>query len=204
MRHLILALLVLCLSLISAPSFAAETTLERLDRGTYLSEEEVEIVRALVQEKRCLLTEKPTMTLDSVTIVTDKEGRVYYSGNEPKPFKVQLDWCNYQIQGVAPVKVLVLQDKPKEWGFRLRPKFFGGFLFLDAVERPSAAEGADLGLALDFFHWKNLNLNAQVGFRAVGASVGIDITRNFGALGGFGFSFWTLRPNPMVGLYFSF
>lgn len=197
-------LCLLCVSLCCPVKAYAIEPLETLERGTYFSPDEVEIVKELANEKRCLLLSKPELTLDPITITTDKDGRVYYSGNAPDPFKVRLDWCNYRIVAQAPVKVVVLQDKPRDWGFRFRVKFYGGFLFLDAVERPTPAEGADLGLAADFLHWKYLNLNAQLGFRSVGASVGVDITKNFGALGGVAFSFWTLRPNPMVGLYFSF
>lgn len=203
MKYFLLFLIFLTLCLFAGDVLATEPLLT-LERGTLFTPDEVRIIQSLAEEKRCLILTEPKFTLDSVTIITDKDGRVYYSGNQPKPNKIQMEWCNYKIDAEAPIKVVVLQDKPKDWGFRFRLKFYGGFLFLDAVERPSAAEGADLGLAVDFFHWKYINLNTQLGFRSVGASVGVDITKNFGALGGFGYSFWTLRPNPMVGLYFSF
>jgi hypothetical protein len=171
-----------------------------MDRGTLLTPEELDLVQQLAEEKLCLVRTKPELTLDPIVIVTDTEGRVYHSGAKPNPYTVTIQWCNYRIEAQGESKIVVLQDKPKDWGFRFRLKFYGSFLFLDAVERPSVAEGADLGLAADFLHYKIVNLNAQLGFRSVGASVGVDLTKNFGVLGGLSYSFWTLRPNPMVGL----
>ena len=204
MRSIKKALLFLYLFLgVVSTASAKETSSER-SGGVFFTSEELGVIRQLALEKQCLITEKPVVTLDPVTIVTDKEGRVYYSGDKPRPYTVKLDWCNYQVEAKGKLNVTVLRDTPPNAGFRFRLKFYGAFLFLDAVERPSAAEGADLGLQLDFLYWRNLNLNVNVGFRSVGASVGYDLTRNFGVFGGASLSFWTLRPNPVVGLYFSF
>jgi hypothetical protein len=143
------------------------------------------------------------LDLDAVTIVTDEQGRVYYSGTAPRPYKIHLHWCNYDSSFEGKVNVVVAKREPKEWGFRFKLKFASSFLFMDAVNR-SPQQAVDVGLLWDFLYWKNLNLNVATGFRSVGAGVGYDLTRNFGLYGGYGFSFWTLKGNPQVGLYFGF
>lgn len=156
-----------------------------------------------LEEKRCLVSQAPKLELDSITIVTDEQGRVYYSGSAPQPYKAHLTWCNYEVPFKGNLNVIVAKREPEEWGFRFKLKFAGSFLFLDAFES-SPQNAIDVGLLWDFFHWRNLNLNVATGFRSVGAGFGYDLTQNFGAYGGYAFSFWTLRSNPQIGLYFGF
>jgi hypothetical protein len=166
-------------------------------------QEDLEVLLSSVEEKQCLMTTPPRLTLDSITITTDEQGRVYYSGSAPVPFGARLSWCNHEVQFEGKLKVVVAKREPKEWGFRFKLKFAGSFLFLDAFER-SAQQAVDVGLLWDFLYWRSLNLNVATGFRSAGVGVGYDITKNFGVYTGYGFSFWTLKSNPQMGLYFGF
>lgn len=172
--------------------------------------EDLEVFVKLLKEKKCLQDEKPVYTIDPIVITTDVEGRVYYSGAMPKPYTIRMKWCNYETTAQGVLNVQVAKKVPPDWGFRFRLKFYGGFLFTDAFEKyapddkydPSRA--VDAGLQADFLYWRFINLNVGAGFRSVNASVGFDLTKNFGAFAGYAFSFWTLKHNPQAGLYFAF
>jgi hypothetical protein len=168
-----------------------------------VADEDLLVFSALLREKKCLQDTPPTVDVTPITIVTDKEGRVYYSGAQPHPFTITTTWCNYTLVSQAKLNVTVAQSEARTWGFRFRPKFGGSFLLMDALER-SAASAVDVGLLWDFFFWRELNVNVATGFRSAGLGVGYDLTKNFGAFGGLAFSFWTLRLNPQAGLYFGF
>lgn len=162
----------------------------------------VDFVRAS-RVYRCYQTTLPEIKLDPLIITMDQKGRLYYSGSEPEPLGLQVKWCDSTVQARANLSVIVAKDIPREWGFRFRPKFSGTFLIVDSFER-SFVDGIDVGVLWDLLYWKDLNLNVATGFRSVGVGAGYDITRNFGAYGGYAFSFWTLRNNVQTGLYFGF
>ena len=169
-----------------------------------VADKDLEDLLVLAQEQKCRNENLPQVELDQLTITTDKEGRVYYSGANPRPFKVRLTWCNYKVEATAPLDVMVAKDVPPVWGWRFRAKFAGSYLFLDAFERKKADAGVELGFLWEFLYWRDLNFNVATGFRSVGLAVGLDITNNFGFFAGYAFSFWTMRSNPQLGLYFGF
>lgn len=158
----------------------------------------------LLREKQCLQTTQPTFKLDSVTIITDVDGRVYYSGSDPKPYTVKMAWCGYAVTATDNLTLVVAKKEPPVWGFRFRPKFTGSFLFVDAFHQSSAGEAVDVGILWDILYYKAVNLNITTGFRSAGLGVGVDITRNFGVFIGVAYSWWTLKVNPQAGLYFAF
>lgn len=172
--------------------------------ATCVPPEDMSVFLQLLKDKKCQQTSQPTFKLDPVNIVVDQEGRVYYSGSEPHPYTLRMSWCNYEVTATGKVDLVVAKREPPEWGFRFRPKFSGSFLFMDAFERPTAAEAVDVGFLWEFLYWKSLNLNLSTGFRSAGAGVGFDVTKNFGVYGGYAFSWWTLKHNPQAGLYFAF
>jgi hypothetical protein len=184
---------------ISLPAQADECPAD----STCVSNGDLKVFLSGMREKKCLLGNKPKLTLDPINVIGDQEGRVYFSGGDPKPYKAHLQWCNYDVDFEGKLNVVVAKAEPSVWGFRFRLKFAGSYLIMDAIER-KPADGVDVGLLWDFFYWKNLNLNIATGFRSVGAGVGYDITKNFGVYGGYAFSFWTLKSNPQLGLYFGF
>lgn len=172
--------------------------------GTCVQAEDMRVFLQVLKDKQCLQRNPPTFQLDPITIVTDVEGRVYFSGDQPNPYTLKVQWCNYTVTGTGKLSVIVAKKEPPVWGFRFRPKFAGSFIFLDAFERPTAADAIDVGFLWDFLYYKQFNLNVATGFRSVGLSVGMDLTRNFGVFAGYAFSWWTLRSNPQAGVFFSF
>lgn len=190
----------LVLALLLLPSVAIATECPHTD--ACVPDDEMDTFYEALREKKCLLGTTPTLDITAVTLITDVDGRVYFSG-ESLPFGARLTWCTYTVEFEGELKVVVAKKEPPAWGFRFRPKFAGSFLVLDAIER-SVEDGVDVGFLWDFVYWHSFNLNMATGFRSAGVAVGFDITRNFGAFGGYAFSFWTLKSNPQFGLYFGF
>ena len=52
----------------------------------------------VAQEMHCMKTTNPTFYTDSITIVTDEDGRVYYSGAAPHPFMLRMTWCGFTME----------------------------------------------------------------------------------------------------------
>ena len=171
---------------------------------TCVAKGDMEKFIAVLQEKRCLQSTHPTFHLDPVTIVVDKEGRVYYSGADPKPYTVKMTWCGYDVTATGKIDLTVAKNEPPVGGFRFRPKFAGSYLFVDGFSSTKSVDGVDVGILWDFLYYKAFNVNVATGFRSIGAGLGLDITRNFGGYAGYAFSWWTLKHNPQLGLYFSF
>lgn len=161
----------------------------------------------LARERQCLDRTPPTFRLDPITIITDKEGRVFYTGNDPKrPYKLRVDWCHYSLEAEGEVKVVAAMNEPPTWGFRFRPKAYLGYLPLKLIEKGSSfSDGIDAGLMLDFFYVRWVNVNIAAGFRSTGAGAGFDITENFGAYIGYAFA-WGMDPahNVLGSIYFAF
>ena len=171
---------------------------------TCVPDEDMKVFVQLLKEKKCLLTTKPEFNLDTVSIVTDQDGRVYYSGAAPKPYRVEMTWCSYQATATGRVELQVARRDPPTWGFRFRPKFWSGFLPVEAFRQPKALDAVDVGLALDLFHVRDFNLNVSAGIRSVGVDVGLDLTKNFGAFAGYRIAYDGWMSNPALGLYFAF
>jgi hypothetical protein len=172
--------------------------------STCVPPSDMQSIVTILQEKQCLSTEKPHFNLDPITIVVDREGRVYYSGSDPQPYSLTMKWCNFEVQGEGKISVVVAKNEPPVWGFRFRPKFAGSYLFVDGFSSSKAVDGVDIGVLWDFLYYKALNVNVATGFRSVGGGVGLDLTRNFGVYTGYALSWWSLKHNPQLGLYFSF
>jgi len=179
---------------VSCPN-ADDTCVPKADMSSFVS---------ILKEKSCFQKTKPTFKLDSVTITTDVDGRVYYSGSDPHPYTINMSWCGYDVSANEKLTLIVAKKEPPVWGFRFRPKFSGSFLFVDAFSQSSAKQAVDVGILWDILYYKAVNFNVATGFRSAGAGVGMDITRNFGWFIGAAYSWWTLKVNPQAGLYFSF
>lgn len=178
--------------------------------STCVPPEDMAVFVKLLKEKKCLQETKPAFKLDSINLIVDQDGRVYYTGADPKPYTLKMAWCDYDVTGTGKVDLVVAKKEPPTWGFRFRPKFAGSFLFVDGFEQygpdnkydPSRA--VDVGILWEFIYWHAFNLNVATGFRSVGAGLGVDLTKNFGVYAGYAFSWWTLKHNPQAGIYFSF
>ena len=198
MRRLCLTALLLCLT--ETPALAEQLC----PSGTCVPPEDMQVFVLLLQEKRCRFDTVPTLKADSVTILTDRDGRVFSTGSDPMPYRLRLDWCGTQIDATSQIKILVAKRVEPQYGFRFRVKATIGYLPVEAFEEKDAGRGIDGGVLLEplFYHWANLNVYA--GVRSVGAGIGFDVFRNFGFYTGYAMSWKTWRSNPMAAFYFSF
>jgi hypothetical protein len=160
----------------------------------------------LLQERKCLDENTPKATADSVTVIVDKEGRVYGSGTGKHPFKVHLEWCHYKIEAESQVKLQVAQEVERTWGFRLRIKATFGFLIAEAFQDDTdeLQDTLDGGFLVEPFFIDWANVNAYVGFRSIGAGLGVDLTTNFGLYAGYALTWGDWRHNPLVSVFFAF
>jgi hypothetical protein len=168
-----------------------------------VSDADMKTFVTLLEEKRCLQTTQPTIQLDPVTVVVDKDGRVYYSGADPKPYTLKLSWCPYEVTATGKVALTVAKNEPPVWGFRFRPKFVGSYLFVDGFSSSKAVDGVDVGVLWDFLYYKAFNVNIATGFRSIGGGLGFDLVRNVTLYGGYAFSWWTLKHNLSIGVGFA-
>jgi len=169
--------------------------------STCVPPQDLAIMTTVLKEKQCLQTHPPVFQLEPISIVTDKDGRIFTSGT---PYHLKMTWCNYIIEGDGKVTAQAAIPVPETFGFRFRPKAYLGYLPLEAIKDEKAATGIDAGLLLDFLHWKWSNLNAAVGIRSGGLGIGVDLTRNFGAYVGYAITWGTWRHNPNAALWFAF
>jgi hypothetical protein len=193
----LLAILTLTTSVRAQECAQGSTCVPKKDMDTFVE---------LLKEKKCLQTEKPTFTLDPITVVTDEKGRVFYTGNDPAhPYKLKMSWCSFEAEGTGKVDVVAAMQVPSTWGFRFRPKAYLGYLPLQpVVYSKTANEGIDAGLMLDFFHVQYGNLNAAVGIRSFGLGLGVDVTGNFGLYAGYAMSWKDWNHNLNTAFWFAF
>ncbi len=172
-----------------------------------VEKEDLKLFLKLAEERKCLDDTTPEFKLDSITIIMDEDGRVFYSGADPnKPYKLEMTWCHYKATGEGEVKVLAAMNEPPTWGFRFRPKAYLGYLPFKLMQKDSDfSSGLDAGLLLDVFYVKWVNFNVAAGFRSTGAGAGFDLTSNFGLYLGYSFA-WDMKPthNLLGAAYFAF
>lgn len=172
--------------------------------------DDLDLFLKLAREKKCLIDNEPAFELDPVNIVIDRDGRVYFSGAEPHPYKLRMTWCDYEVEAKGKVDIIAAVREPPTWGFRFRPKAYISALPLEAlyldpeVDDLRVTDLIDAGVMVDFFYWEWANLNAAVGFQSLGGGVGFDLTSNFGAYAGYGLTWGDWNHNVNVGLWFSF
>jgi hypothetical protein len=159
----------------------------------------------VLQERKCLNETPPEFKMDPINIIVDRQGRVFFSGADPQPYKLHMKWCNYEAEGTGKVKVLAAVQEPPTYGFRFRPKAFVGMLLVEPFrEGKKPKDGLDAGLMVDAFYIKDFNLNVHAGFRSVGAGIGVDIFRSFGAYAGYALAWDGFHHNPEASLWFAF
>lgn len=154
--------------------------------------------------QRCLKTTQPTFKLDPITIVRDKDGRVFASGADPAPYTVQMSWCGYTVTAKGEVNVQAAMAVPPTYGFRFRPKATLGLLLADTFKQDPWSKGVDGGVLVEPFFYQWVNLNAYVGVRSVGGGIGFDLTKNFGVYAGYAITWDGWRSNPFTSAYFAF
>lgn len=193
-------LLILLLLLVASPALAEECS-----GGVCVAKDDLKAFVEIAKEKKCLQTEKPEFDLDPVNIVVDRDGRIFFSGADPHPYKLRMKWCQYNVEAEGKVKVLAAVQEPPTYGFRFRPKAYTGLLLIEPFrDASSLVEAIDAGLMFDALYWKSLNLNVHVGFRSFGGGLGLDIFRSFGGYVGYALTWDGLRSNPEASLWFAF
>jgi len=212
---------ILAILALSSPSWATEPLGEpeptpapeepacvSTDTQVCVDKEDLKKFLQLAQERKCLDETKPDFQLDPIIIITDEEGRVFYTGNDPKkPYKLSMEWCHYKAEAEGDVKVVAAMNEPETWGFRFRPKAYLGYLPLKPLLKDDVkfSEGIDAGLMLDFFYVQWVNVNITAGFRSTGVGVGFDLTKNFGVETGYVFSWSEPMGHSALGsIYFAF
>jgi hypothetical protein len=171
---------------------------------TCVSDTDMAVFLPLLAAQKCRTETLPEVTSDSITIIVDKEGRIYGSGSGPHPYTIHISWCNYDIEAKSDMKLQVGKMVEPEWGFRVRLKATFGLLAREAVDGAKVQDALDGGLLLEpfYFHWANVNV--YVGVRSLGGGLGFDLTDNFGLYGGYALTWATWRSNPFVSFYFAF
>jgi hypothetical protein len=190
------------LVLLSGPVLAQEASCPA--GSTCVPPDDLKDMVTALKGQRCLKTEKPTFKLDPITIVTDKDGRIYATGGMPLPYTVQMKWCGYDVAAVGLVETTAARMIPPDWGFRFRPKATLGFLVADTFSRDKWSQGLDGGLLLEPFFFRWINVSGYVGVRSVGGGFGFDLTKNFGVHAGYAATWDGWRHNPYVSTYFAF
>jgi len=163
------------------------------DMGTFIQ---------LLRDQKCRTSHPPELTLDPIVVVEDKEGRVYGSGAQPRPYTIRMTWCNYEVVASGKVQLTVAKREPPVWGFRFRPKFSSGFLFASAFVKQDALSAIDVGVLWEGFYYRSVNLNLATGFRSVGIGLGVDLLKNVTLYGGYAVSYegWLSNPYVAVGI----
>jgi hypothetical protein len=149
----------------------------------------------LLKDQKCRAETAPIFKLDPISIVTDKDGRVYGSGSGPQPYKLKMSWCNYEVEGKGQVDIAVAKREPETSGFRFRPKAAIGYLPVTAYKQSDGYAGLDAGVLIEPAYVSWFNFNAYVGFRSVGGGFGFDLTRNMGAYVGYAITWGTWQSN---------
>lgn len=182
---------------------AAEARGQGCEGGVCVPKDDLRAFVQLAREAKCRNETPPQLVADPITIVLDREGRVYGSGAAPQPYTVKLHWCNYDIEGKGQVKLIAAQREEPTSGFRFRVKATVGYLPASAYYAKDGYAGLDVGVLLEPFFWSWANVNAYVGVRAVGAGLGVDITRNMGLYLGYALAWGTWQHNPHAAVSFA-
>lgn len=158
----------------------------------------------IATERQCLERTKPVFQIDSVAVMTDEEGRVFYTGADPKkPYTLKMTWCQYEIEGTGKVDLVAAMKVPVTSGFRFRPKAYLGYLPFK-LSKGKFHDGVDAGMLIDFLFIDWVNLNVAAGFRSVGLGVGADLSSNFGAYAGYALAWTAPLHNINTGIFFAF
>ena len=188
-----------------APTVAAQTTTcVSTDDTVCLPRQDFQRFLDIALERQCLEKKKPVFEVDPITVVTDSEGRVFYTGADPnKPYRVTMSWCHYEVEAVGKVSIVAAMKEPATSGLRFRPKAYLGHLPLK-LAKGKFHDGIDAGLLVDWLFIHDFNLNVAAGFRSLGLGVGVDLTKNFGVYAGYAIGYTAPTHNVNASIYFSF
>ena len=167
------------------------------DGGTCLTKEEKEKAsKALKELKNIKESPAEIQFNDPVIIIIDWEDRVFINGGEKNPIKLKLKLgtIDRDLEATLPIQV-AFREKPPDPIFRLRVRASIGLLVPQAIQNIGIAAkdtGEPFqpfwsgGVDLDFFHLDWFNVAAHVGVRNFAIGPGVDLTKNFGIMSGYG------------------
>lgn len=177
--------------------------------GKCLTADQYAQVKQALQELDAIHKAPAEVTVqDPVVVIQDWQGRVYVNGGDKQPIRMKLklsDTVDRDMAVTLETKVYY-REKPPDPMFRLRIRAQAGLLapqLIDAV-RGKKQNFFDAGVGWDFFHLGLVNAAVHTGVFSSGATVGVDVTKNFGGFGGFALAYDGLRPSALLGLYFAF
>lgn len=200
MRRRLVVLVAPFLLLLSSKAYGQSTC---APGATCVPAEDKQVFVKLLQEKKCLQTTQPTVQFDPITLVEDKEGRIFVSGADPLPYKVKLSWCDYDLESSGKLRVVAAKSEEPTWGFRFRLKATPSYLPVSAFLAKDGYAGLDFGLLVEPFFLYSANLNAYLGVRSLGAGLGFDLSRNMGLYAGYAVTWTTWEHNPHLGMSFA-
>lgn len=145
---------------------------------------------------------------DSIIIVHDWDGRIYVDGGEAKPIKATLTIGHFIERDLEMTLPILVQyrEAPPESMFRLRFRAQAGILVPQVINifDGQATRTFDAQFGLDWAHLGPFNTSINLGVVSCGTGVGIDITKNFGLMGGYAFIYSKIKSAAIIGSYFSF
>jgi hypothetical protein len=171
--------------------------------GTCVAKDDLKVFLQLAMAQKCRAETAPTFKLDPITITVDRDGRVYGSGSTPFPYKVNVSWCNYQLEGTGQTSIVSAKRVEPTWGWRFRVKAAPGYLPMTAYSAGDAKLGLDFGLLVEPFFVQWGNVSAYVGIRSVGGGIGFDLLQNFGIHLGYATTWGTWQHNLHGALSFA-
>lgn len=172
--------------------------------STCVMNEDLHTFVQLARDHKCRAEQTPQVTSDPITIIVDREGRIYGSGTGERPFTLNLKWCNYEIQAKSSLTIQTARRVEPTWGFRLRTKATFGVLGAELLSGKRFNQSVDGGILIEPFFFRWVNINAGVGVRSFGVGLGADVTHNFGLYLGYAVTWGAWKPNPFLAAYFAF
>lgn len=187
-----------------APTATAQSAPPPSEDKVCLIREDFQRFLDIAIERQCLERKPPSFEVDSITVLTDTDGRVFYTGADPsKPYQVRMRWCHYDVTAEGKVTLVAAMQTPPTSGVRFRPKAYLGYLPLK-LSKGKLNDGVDAGLLIDWLFIHEFNLNVSAGFRSLGVGVGVDLTQNFGVYAGYALGYTTPTHNINASFYFAF
>jgi hypothetical protein len=169
-----------------------------------VARQDIMMMVQLAREAQCRSLTDPLVNAEPISIVLDRQGRVFGSGTGDKPFRLRMEWCNYEIETESQIKVIAAQRVEPVWGFRFRAKVAFGVLTRELFKGRNLTEYGDIGLMLEPVYYRWVNLNGYVSLRSVGVGLGLDITTNFGVAALINTRWGEWQANPFASIYFAF
>jgi hypothetical protein len=126
----------------------------------------------------------PSLELEPVDIIVDKDGRVFIKD------KVlgKLKFGDLTYDTIIKLNTQVIKANKQSYGFDLKFKA-AAIQSYEIDEKGKLNTFASGALAIEPFYYKMYNLNLVIGPRLYAPAIGVDITEHFGGLVGIGFKY---------------